>query len=291
MKKICIINQKGGVAKTTTTINIGAGLSRMGQRVLIIDLDAQASIEQCLPLIPNKGLFDLLIENAELQECITHMGKNLDVIPSDERLIQAELMLSKDAVKEQILARKMEKLDKQGKYDYVLLDCPPAYNILSQNAMFYSEQAFIPATTDVLGLAAIKKTIQNIENFNYIYDHNLKVTKIIPTMHDRRNKINREILKELQNDYYELVTDPISINSKLKEAPKARKSIFSYAKNSKGAKDYKTLVENIFYSNQNHADSEDSEEKQPDTESGLNADPSDSSTDLNKDKVVSASIE
>jgi chromosome partitioning protein len=291
MKKICIINQKGGVAKTTTTINIGAGLSRMGQRVLIIDLDAQASIEQCLPLIPNKGLFDLLIENAELQECITHMGKNLDVIPSDERLIQAELMLSKDAAKEQLLAKKLEKLEKVQKYDYVLLDCPPAYNIISQNAMFFADQAFIPATTDVLGLAAIKKTIQNIENFNYIYDHDLKVAKIIPTMHDRRNKINREILAELQNEYYELVTDPISINSKLKESPKVKKSIFSYAKNSRGAKDYKALVENIFYSNQGQEKIEDSEEHSAGTGEGLETEPSENSTDPSKDKVVTVGIE
>lgn len=242
MRKICIINQKGGVGKTTTTVNVAAGLSREGKRVLIIDLDAQGQIGTCLNSAKSKTLFDLLIENSEISDCIVHLGKNLDAIKSNETLAKAELILVGESARETVLRRKLAKL---GGYDYVLLDCPPSLSLLNQNALLYADEAIVPSSTDVLGFDGLSKMMKTIEQINDVFDHNITVTKIVPTLHDVRNKICGKILSEMQNQFYEIVSEPIRVNSKLKEAPAAQKSIFSYDNASRGAEDYRKLVKAI----------------------------------------------
>src|SRR3989344_662812 len=123
MRRICIINQKGGVGKTTTAVNLGFGLALEGKKVLIVDLDAQGNISTCLPAESKKDLFDLLIENADVQECISVVRENLHVIKSKETLAKAELILVGEQSRESVLKRKLTNV--KG-YDYVLLDCPPS---------------------------------------------------------------------------------------------------------------------------------------------------------------------
>jgi chromosome partitioning protein len=242
MRKIAVINQKGGVGKTTTTVNLGAGLARQGKKVLIIDLDPQANISTSLHTESLKSMHDFLIEGAELDECITRLGKDLDILKSKSNLTKAEMIMVGEASRETILKRKFEQI--KG-YDYVLIDCPPSMGLLSQNALLYAEEAIIPASCDVLGIDALKKMISNIQNLNSVFDANIRITKIIPTMYDRRNKICVKTLAEMQNLFYELVSDPIRVNSKLKEAPAAKKSIFAYDKSSRGAEDYGKLVKSV----------------------------------------------
>jgi chromosome partitioning protein len=242
MRRICIINQKGGVGKTTTTINLGAGLSRNDRKVLIIDLDAQGNINSSLNLESYKDIFEFLFENAELNECIARAGKNLDIIRSKETLTKSEVILSKENEKEFILRNKLKSLSG---YDYVLVDCPPSLGLLNQNAMLFADEAIIPASTDYLGFDALKKMVKAIREINKHFDHSLKITKIIPTMFDKRNKLSHQMLKEMQNEFYELMADPIGTNSKLRECPLAKMSIFTYDKSSKGAKDYEKLVKSV----------------------------------------------
>ncbi|MBI5391289.1 ParA family protein [Candidatus Woesearchaeota archaeon] len=239
MRKICIINQKGGVGKTTTTINLGAGLSRMERKVLIMDLDPQGNVGVSLNQFSEKDMYALLVESADPGECIRNMGKNLDMISSKENLTKIETAMTQEQQKTTLLKRKMEKLTG---YDYVLLDCPPSMGTLATNCMLYAEEAFIPVSTDFLGFKALKSIMKTIETVNEQYGHHLKVTKIIPTMYDQRSKLCKQILNEMKNEFYELVAEPIRVNSKLKEAPSAGKSIFSYDKESTGAKDYFSLV-------------------------------------------------
>jgi len=242
MRKICIINQKGGVGKTTTTINLGAGLSRKDKKVLIIDLDAQGNINSSLNLESYKDVYDFLFENAELNECIAHVGKNLDIMRSKETLTKSEIFLSKEDEKEFLLKNKL--VDLKG-YDYVLVDCPPSLGLLNQNAMLFADEAIIPVSTDFLGMDALRKMAVAIKDLNAHFDHTLKISKVVPTMFDKRTNLSHKIMSEIQNEFYNIVTDPIRVDSKLKECPLEKKSIFAHAKNSKAAKDYMKLVTSL----------------------------------------------
>ena len=239
LRKICVINQKGGVGKTTTTINIAAGLSRNDKKVLVIDFDAQGNIATSLNIENDKDIYNLLTENADISQCTKNIGKNLDIIPSKESLTKTEVMIAKIQNKEKILKTKLKNLTG---YDYVLIDCPPSLGLLNQNALLYAQEAFIPVSTDYLSYDALLKMKKVIEEINLHFKHNLKITKVIPTLFDKRNKTCINFLDKITSQFYEITSNPIRINSKIKEAPAYGKSIFSYAKNSRGAKDYMELV-------------------------------------------------
>ncbi|HLP79979.1 MAG TPA: ParA family protein [Acidobacteriota bacterium] len=243
MKKICVINQKGGVGKTTVVVNVAAGLARAGKKVLLVDLDPQGNLETCFPLIGDKKtISDLLFDGAEVEECIHHIAVNLDIIASDERLTKGEIGLAGKAGKEYVLTQKLEHIED---YDYIIIDCSPSFGVLNQNALLFCEEAYIPVSTDVLGVDALHKITKNIDAFNEQHAHTLEITRVIPTMYDKRNKIRRECLKEIQNHYYEKVANPINMNIKLIEASKAKRSIFSYAPSNRGTIDFKDLVKSI----------------------------------------------
>ena len=242
MRKICIINQKGGVGKTTTTINVAAGLSRHGKKVLIVDFDAQGNIATSLNIKGEKDIYNIIAENADIDQCKKYLGQNLDVIPSRETLTKTEVLLAKMPNREYVLRKKLKGL--RG-YDYILIDCPPSLGILNQNALLYAQEAFIPVSTDYLGFDALMKMTKVIEVINKHFDHSIKITKVIPTMYDQRNKLCRSYLDKIRSQFYEITTNPIRINSKLKEAPEQGMSIFSYDKSSRGAKDYMEVVRMI----------------------------------------------
>ncbi|MBI2147809.1 ParA family protein [Candidatus Woesearchaeota archaeon] len=242
MRKICIINQKGGVGKTTTTVNLGVGLAREGKRVLIVDLDPQGNITTCLKAESKKDLYDLLVENAAVGECTSHVMDNLDIIKSKETLTKAELILVGETNREMVLRRKLDHIKN---YDYILLDCPPSLGLLNQNAMLFATEAIIPTSTDILGVDGLNKMVLALQQINEVFDHSIMITKIVPTMHDARNRVCIESLKKIQSEYYQVVSDPIRINAKLKEAPSEQLSIFDYDNSSRGATDYKNLVKMV----------------------------------------------
>ena len=258
MRKIAIFNQKGGVGKTTTAINLAAGLSRNGRKVVIIDIDPQGDVSVCYDTSAEKSLSDVIMAEAQIEEATTKMGKNLDIIRSDSRLAEAEQMLTASRQELNIFEKCFTpKLD----YDYVLLDCPPSLRYLNKCALFYSKELIIPCTTDFLGYDALLKTINTVTNFNAEYKHNLMVTLIVPTMYDKRRKICSEILEQMKSEFTSpLVSNPIRANSKLTETPKAKQSIFSYAKNSDGANDYWAIVK-LILENENMYDTRFSNEQ------------------------------
>ena len=245
MRKICVINQKGGVGKTTTSVNLAAGLAREGKSVLLVDLDPQGNISTSLKCYPKKDIFDLLFNNATVQECTVELGKNLTVIPSKETLTKAETLLQKEEQKHHLLSKKLMSIS--GKYDYVIVDCPPSLGLLNQNAILFAQEAFIPVATDYLSYDALQKMNEAITDINSFYDHFCKVSRIIPTMFDKRNKLAKEILNKMNSDFYGLVAEPIRICSKIKESPKYGKSVFKHAPYSRGSQDYKTLVRHVLY--------------------------------------------
>jgi len=240
MRKIAIFNQKGGVGKTTTAVNLAAGLSRNGKNVIVIDLDPQGDIEVCHDVKAKKSLSEILLNEAELKEAITNLGKNLDIIHSNSRLADAEESMMEKREKIDILEKKFTPgLD----YDYVIIDCPPSLRFLNQSAMFYAKEIMIPCSTDVLGYDALQKTISFVQLFNKKHSRNVIVSSIIPTMYDKRSKICKFYLEKMRHEFTPLlVSDPVRANSKLKEAPRKKKSIFAYASKSTGAEDYWKLV-------------------------------------------------
>lgn len=242
MRKIAVINQKGGVAKTTTTVNLASGLAAKGKRVLIVDLDPQGNISTCFCVQSEKTIYDLLVNDIDPFDCIVHIADNLDVVTSDSSLAKAELIMSGQTSRETVLKRKLEPLFN---YDYVILDCPPSLSLLNINALLYANEAFVPVSTTFLALDALKKIATTIDEINELFNHDIKITTVIPTMFDRRSKSSVNILKEIKRGYDELVTDPIRINTKLMESTSVGKSIFDFAKRSRGAEDYQRLTQAV----------------------------------------------
>ncbi|MFH1591346.1 MAG: ParA family protein [archaeon] len=243
MRKICIINQKGGVGKTTTAINIAAGLAIQGKKVLLIDMDPQGHVAKFFPIREyKKDTYEFLTNGAEVPECAINVGTNLDIITSSPNMRGAEFALMQREEPTLLLSKKLSNVPN---YDYIIIDSPPSTGIVVQNALQFVNEIFIPVATEPLAVDGLEKMIKTVEDFQEHSGHKIKVTKIIPTMLDRRNKICKQVLNELQNSYYELLSQPIRVNSKLKEAPRHKKSIFTYAPRSAGAKDYEALVSNI----------------------------------------------
>lgn len=240
MQKIAIINQKGGVGKTTTTINLAHGLAKQGKKVLVIDLDPQGNIATSLKIEGDPDIFDILINGVNPQQCYKEVSENFFVITSKETLTKAQMILVGEPSRETVLRRKLAPISG---FDFVLVDCPPSLGLLNQNALLYVDEIFIPSATDVLSMDGTRKMLRAIEELNKFFNHNAEVTKIIPTLFDQRNKICKTILRQMKEEYGDKVMDPIHINSKLKEAPGKGQTIFDYAAKSRGAIEYQKLVD------------------------------------------------
>ncbi len=235
MRKIAILNFKGGTGKTTTVINLSDALALKRQNVLVVDCDPQGSIADWLGINPGNTFFDLLTDKVNLQDCIYQARERLSIIPSDKKLALIEVRLTKDKDMDKAFQKKLGSL--RG-YDFILLDCPPSMSILNLNALEYAEEIFLPVSMDYLSLRGVKQVIESLPE-------GIEITKVIPTFYDQRTRKSEEILKDLKSFFKGKVTSPIRVNVRLSECSSFHKTIFEYDPHSRGAQDYKKLAQEI----------------------------------------------
>lgn len=246
MRKIAVVNFKGGTGKTTTVINLGAGLAQRGQRVLLVDVDAQGGLALSFGLAPERTLADILIGKAPVQEGIVQVRPHLDLLPSDNTLLQAQRAVSHYVNWQNVLAAALRPVEDG--YDFILLDCAASLTLLNVSALSYAVEIFIPTQVEYLSLMGLNQVLENLARIRYpnrprgeVQD--LGISLIIPTMYDVRKRQSRLLLAELRQTYGRRVAYPIRINVRLSEAPAHRQTIFEYAPGSSGAFDYSRLVD------------------------------------------------
>ena len=240
---ISISNQKGGVGKTTSTINIGAALHKLGHKVLIVDLDAQANLTHSLGLEnEEKNIYKTLTEQVEITPL--QYKENFDIIASTLDMSAIDIELSGEAGREFILKERLSKI--KDKYDYILLDTPPSLGLLTINAFTASDKILIPLQAEYLALQGLKKLSDVIVKVQSRLNQNLELAGVFLTQFDSRKVLNREI-NTMVNNYFKDKTLQTKIrdNVSLAEAPVNKMDIFSYDDKSNGAKDYKDLTKEI----------------------------------------------
>lgn len=239
--RIAVLNQKGGTGKTTTTVTLGAGLADRGHRVLIIDVDSQGHVGISLGASGDKSLYHLMIENEPLEDCIVSARPNLDILPGNDSLASAEIFLARQAKDRDKGLRRALEGNKD--YDFILLDCGPSLSLLNMNALTFADHLIVPVSCDFLSLIGVKQVLKTLKNINKVLLHPIQILGILPTFYDMRNNISDESIKTLKGYFHGKVLPPIRVNTRLKEAPRHEQSIFEYAPSSRGASDYKRLVD------------------------------------------------
>jgi len=250
---ISVTNQKGGVGKTTTAINLGTALSVCGKKILLVDLDPQANLTSGLGLIDRpdkhgegrKTMYELITDNAQIKEVIfPSKYKNLFVLPSSIDLAAAEIELVNTLSREMILQSLLNQIVED--YDMILIDCPPSLGILTINALTASDEVYIPVQAEYFALEGLGQLIKTINLVKKRLNPTLSVGGVIITMYDSRTKLSKEVAKEIQSFFNDKVFNTvIPRNINLSEAPSHGKGILDYASNSKGAQAYNNLAKEI----------------------------------------------
>ncbi|MGI9159139.1 MAG: ParA family protein [Saprospiraceae bacterium] len=240
---ISLLNHKGGVGKTTSAINIGAGMVELGKKVLLIDLDPQANLTISLGIPRQRTtIYEALRGEGELTP-YTHKP-NMDVITSSLDLSGAELELINEAGREFILRELLAQVADD--YDFVIIDCPPSLGLLTLNALTSSRYVVIPLQTEFLAVQGLTKIKQVIDKVRFRLNKQLDIAGVAATMFDNRRVLNREVVEIIQKHFGEKVFKTyIRENVALAEAPAQRKDIFEYSPKSSGATDYLELCEEI----------------------------------------------
>ncbi len=240
--RIAVFNHKGGTGKTTTSVNLAAGLAEAGKRVLLVDVDAQGNVGASLGIRGTRTMYHVLVLGEDPREAAIPVRSNLEVITSNETLAAAELYLAGRPNRDRILRERMMPADD---YDVIVLDCSPSLSLLNQNALVFADHVVIPVSCDYLSLVGVKQVIKTLSNVHEHLKHPVRILGVIPTFYDSRHKIGREVVDTLRTKFGELLFPMVRANTKLREAPAAKQSIFEYAPDSSGAEDYRAVVARV----------------------------------------------
>jgi len=244
VRKIAIMNQKGGTGKTTTAVNLASGIAERGIKTLLVDMDPQGSVGVSLGVRSEKTITDFLLNKFSLSECIIPVRKDLDIICSNERLSLSEFEFVRDDPNG---FRMRERFSNVFEYKYIIVDCPPSMSYLGRTVLNFCNEIVIPVSCDYLSFMGTQNIIKSINYINEFLKRDVVITGILPTFFDIRNRISHLILQDLQKNFQTKCLSPIRINTKLREAPIHRMSIFEYAPDSHGAEDYNLLVERVIH--------------------------------------------
>jgi chromosome partitioning protein len=245
MRKVALLNQKGGVGKTTSTANIGRGLTNLGKKVMLIDLDPQANLTYSLGIAAHNldhSIYDVLKGETDIDSVILSR-EGISVAPSSLELSGAEYELASVPGREFLLK---ESLENHNTFEYVLIDCPPSLGLLTLNALTTSDEIWIPLQTEFLPMQGMAKLMQTVDIIKKRLNKSLEITGIICTRYDHRKKLNREVIEKIKEHFGKKVFDTlIHENISLAEAPGFGQTIFAYKPESRGAQDYQELCNEV----------------------------------------------
>ena len=247
-KIISIINQKGGVGKTTTAVNLAAFLSNAGKKVLLVDSDSQGNATSGLLIEKKKikyDLYDVITNDCQIEDSILkHDLKNLRLLPSSINLAGAEIEMALMEEREFIFKKKLDKIKHD--YDFILIDCPPSLGLITLNALVASDQVIIPIQAEFYALEGLSHLVKTIETVKRKLNTRLIIRGILITMFDGRTNLSMQVAEEVKEYFGNKVFKTIIPRTiKLSEAPGFGESILTYAEKSKGAEAYRKLAKEV----------------------------------------------
>lgn len=247
-KIISVFNQKGGVGKTTTSVNLCAGLALMGRKVLCIDIDPQANATSGFGIDKNNlefTIYDALVNNYDVNKIIKKTDiEGLFVLPSNIDLSGAEIELATSVNREKSLDESLKKLSEE--YDYIIIDCPPSLGLLSLNALTASDSVIIPIQCEYYSLEGVGQLMETIRLVNKTLNHNLYVEGVLLNMFDGRTNLSLQVVEEVKKYFKDRVYNTvITRNIRLAEAPSYGMPIMLYDDKSKGSENYRKLAAEV----------------------------------------------
>ena len=249
-KVIAISNQKGGVGKTTTTINLAASLTALEKKVLIIDADPQANATSGLGIEEvNYSTYHLLEHSVDVRECIQKTtSPNLDLIPSHIDLVAAEIELVDRDKREYMLKKALDVV--KSEYDYIIIDCAPSLGLITVNALTAADSVVIPIQCEYFALEGLGKLLNTIKGIQQHHNKELDIEGLLLTMYDSRLRLSNQVLDEVNNHFPQMVFKTIiTRNVRLSEAPSFGETIIQYDAASKGAENYLNLAREFLINN------------------------------------------